>query len=70
MCVCFFWQVEPHYGSEYSCEAISDDLIESWETCGRREELRLPEPNPVIATVRAVVCPYRTPAGILDSFVG
>ncbi|CAN0499175.1 unnamed protein product, partial [Ectocarpus sp. 12 AP-2014] len=43
-------QVEPYYGSEYSYEAISDDLIESWETCGRREELRLPEPNPVIAT--------------------
>ncbi|CBJ49276.1 conserved unknown protein [Ectocarpus siliculosus] len=43
-------KVEPYYGSEYSCEAISDDLIESWETCGRREELRLPEPNPVIAT--------------------
>ncbi|CAN0380517.1 unnamed protein product, partial [Ectocarpus sp. 13 AM-2016] len=45
MCVCV-WQVEPYYGSEYSCEAINDDLIESWETCGRSEELRLPEPNP------------------------
>lgn len=44
-------QVEPFYGTEYSCEALGDDLIKSWENCGRREELRLPEPNPVIATV-------------------
>lgn len=64
--VCFVWpwqndffdstlnetKVEPWYGTDYTCEAIGDDLIKSWEACGRREELRLPEPNPVIATVR------------------
>ena len=44
-------KVEPFYGTDYSCEALADDLIQSWEGCGRREDLRLPEPNPVIATV-------------------
>eukprot|EP00903_Cladosiphon_okamuranus_P017869 g16444.t1 len=43
-------KVEPFYGTEYSWEPLPDNLIQSWEGCGRREELRLPEPNPVIAT--------------------
>lgn len=44
-------KVEKYYGTDYSCEALADDLIQSWEACGRREDLRLPEPNRVIATV-------------------
>lgn len=51
-CFFLFLQVEPWYGTEYSCEQIPEDLIKTWEACGRREELRLPEANPVIATVR------------------
>ncbi|CAN0483520.1 unnamed protein product, partial [Hapterophycus canaliculatus] len=43
-------KVEQWYGTDYSCEPIDDDLVKSWEACGRREDLRLPEPNPVIAT--------------------
>lgn len=48
-------KVEQWIGSEYACEALGDALIESWEKCGRREELRLPEPNPYIATVRNIL---------------
>ena len=44
-------KVEPFYGTDYSCEALPEELIQSWEGCGRRGDLRLPEPNPVIATV-------------------
>ncbi|CAN0502697.1 unnamed protein product, partial [Scytosiphon promiscuus] len=43
-------QVEQWYGTEYSCEPLDEDLVKAWEACGRREDLRLPEPNPVIAT--------------------
>ncbi|CAM9764518.1 unnamed protein product, partial [Sphacelaria rigidula] len=43
-------KVEPWYGTEYSCEILPTEVLESWKTCGRHPELRLPEPNPVIAT--------------------
>lgn len=48
----FLEQVEQWYGTEYSFDPIPEEVIQSWEQCGRRKELRLPEPNPVIATVR------------------
>eukprot|EP00752_Nemacystus_decipiens_P002074 g1985.t1 len=59
-------KVEQWIGSDYACEALGEDLINSWEKCGRREELRLPKPNPYIATdftLRpAAAAPTLTPA--------
>ncbi len=46
--------MEQWNGSEYSCEALEDDLVESWEKCGRRDDLRLPKPNPYIPTVSKI----------------
>lgn len=51
-------QIEPWYGTEYSSEPLLEELIKSWETCGRRDDLRLPEPNPMIATVSILVESY------------
>lgn len=46
-------QVEPLYGTEYSWEPLSEELLQSWEACGRDPDVRLPDPNSYVATVRS-----------------
>eukprot|EP00752_Nemacystus_decipiens_P012492 g11064.t1 len=43
-------KVEPFYRTDYTCEALPGDLVQSWEACGRGKDLCLPEPNSIIAT--------------------
>ena len=41
---------EPWYGAKYSCEAIPEDKIKAWDSCGVHEKLRLPDKNDFIPT--------------------
>lgn len=60
---CFAGQVEPWFGTEYSWNPIREELLQSWEACGRNPRFRLPNANPFIATVSASALARRSGRG-------
>ncbi|CAM9980581.1 unnamed protein product, partial [Sphacelaria rigidula] len=44
-------KMEPWYGTDYSVESLPEELLQSWETCGKNPDMRLPGPNPFIPNV-------------------
>ncbi|CAN0252647.1 unnamed protein product, partial [Discosporangium mesarthrocarpum] len=43
-------KVEPFYQTDYSANPIPESLLKAWRNPGRDPALRLPAPNPMIAT--------------------
>ena len=43
-------QVEPHYGTEYHIDRISEETLSQWRNAGHNSAFSLPPPNPLICT--------------------
>ena len=43
-------QVEPHYGTEYHVDRISEETLSQWRNAGHNPAFSLPPPNPLICT--------------------
>ena len=44
----FSSNVEPHFGTAYHVEKISNDVLDQWHQCGLNPDLHLPKPNELI----------------------
>ena len=59
-------QVEPHYGTEYHVDRITEETLSEWRGAGHNPAFSLPQPNPLICsapshTLSHTPCP--TPTG-------
>merc|ERR1719461_1470246 len=43
-------KVEPHYGTEYHVDRISEETLTEWRNAGQNNAFSLPPPNPLICS--------------------
>lgn len=54
-------QVEPHYGTEYHVDRITEETLSEWRGAGHNPAFSLPQPNPLICSAPSHI--PRAPGG-------